>query len=284
MTDPTPHEIFELGDFALDCGVTLPNAQIAYATYGTAQRRARQCHRLSDLVRRHPSRPRMADRRRQAARHDEVFRRRAEHVRATGCPPRRRTRRRPYDRGRFPGDHHPGQCPRAAPAADRAVRRAADPARDRRLDGRLPGLSMGRSPIPTSSSGSRPAAARRACSPHCYVFLDGRQGGARWPTRPMRAATTSSPPDAGLRALGRVWAGWALSQQFYRDELSTGGWASTTSRRFLVDFWEAFWLKLRRQRPPEPAPHLADRRHRRRRPATTATSSARSARSAPRPC
>ena len=30
-----PHEIFELGDYELECGITLPNAQIAYKTHGT---------------------------------------------------------------------------------------------------------------------------------------------------------------------------------------------------------------------------------------------------------
>ena len=30
----TPHETFELGDFVLDSGQTLPGAQIAYTTYG----------------------------------------------------------------------------------------------------------------------------------------------------------------------------------------------------------------------------------------------------------
>lgn len=30
-----PHEIFELGDYELECGITLPNAKIAYKTRGT---------------------------------------------------------------------------------------------------------------------------------------------------------------------------------------------------------------------------------------------------------
>jgi homoserine O-acetyltransferase len=34
MSDPTPHRLFDLGDFALDSGVALPAARIAYATYG----------------------------------------------------------------------------------------------------------------------------------------------------------------------------------------------------------------------------------------------------------
>src|SRR5262245_382058 len=34
MSDPAKVHYFELGDFALDSGVTLPKAQIAYTTYG----------------------------------------------------------------------------------------------------------------------------------------------------------------------------------------------------------------------------------------------------------
>ena len=51
------------------------------------------------------------------------------------------------------------------------------------------------------------------------------------------------PPEAGLRALGRVWAGWALSQQFYREQLyKQMGFEDVDS--FLIDFWEAFWIGL----------------------------------------
>ncbi|MDB5657241.1 MAG: hypothetical protein JWQ94_4854 [Tardiphaga sp.] len=56
------------------------------------------------------------------------------------------------------------------------------------------------------------------CSPFNYVFLEG-----------VKAALTADPafvdgrfiakPDAGLRAMGRVYAGWAMSHGFYRDEL-----------------------------------------------------------------
>ncbi len=33
--DHGPHEIFALGDYLLECGITLPNAKIAYKTRGT---------------------------------------------------------------------------------------------------------------------------------------------------------------------------------------------------------------------------------------------------------
>lgn len=56
------------------------------------------------------------------------------------------------------------------------------------------------------------------CSPYNHVFLEG-----------VKAALTTDPafsdgrfvtkPSAGLRAMGRVYAGWAMSHDFYRDEV-----------------------------------------------------------------
>lgn len=56
------------------------------------------------------------------------------------------------------------------------------------------------------------------CSPYNHVFLES-----------VKAALTADPawrdgrfvvkPVAGLRAMGRVYAGWAMSHEYYRDEL-----------------------------------------------------------------
>jgi homoserine O-acetyltransferase/O-succinyltransferase len=56
------------------------------------------------------------------------------------------------------------------------------------------------------------------CSPYNHVFLEG-----------VKAALTADPafredrfvstPSTGLRAMGRVYAGWAMSHAFYRDEV-----------------------------------------------------------------
>ena len=79
------------------------------------------------------------------------------------------------------------------------------------------------------------------CSPHNFVFLEG-----------VKAALTADPnfqdgrfvahPERGLRAMGRVYAGWALSQAFYRDELwRQVGFSSLED--FLVHNWEGGFLK-----------------------------------------
>ena len=63
-----------------------------------------------------------------------------------------------------------------------------------------------------------PFCASARTSPHNQVFLEG-----------VKAALTAdvafaggdypAPPEAGLRAFGRVYAGWAYSQAFYRERL-----------------------------------------------------------------
>lgn len=78
-------------------------------------------------------------------------------------------------------------------------------------------------------------------SPHNYVFLEG-----------VKAALTGAAcfddgkgvrnAARGLRAVGRVFAGWAVSQAFYREEL----WRSlgyTSIEDYIVGFWEATFLR-----------------------------------------
>ncbi|PRY49569.1 homoserine O-acetyltransferase [Geodermatophilus tzadiensis] len=79
-------------------------------------------------------------------------------------------------------------------------------------------------------------------SEHNQVFL-----------KSLRAALTADPvfnggryspgalPTVGLRAFARIYAGWGLSQAFYRQrEYRRIGFSSLED--FLVGFWEGFWL------------------------------------------
>lgn len=69
-------------------------------------------------------------------------------------------------------------------------------------------------------------------APHNFVFLEGVRSA-------VQAAATA---EAGLRAMGRIYAGWALSQTFYRREMWRGlGFASLED--FLVRSWEASFLR-----------------------------------------
>lgn len=78
-------------------------------------------------------------------------------------------------------------------------------------------------------------------SRHNLVFLEG-----------VKAALTGDPtwrdgwfegkPERGLRAMGRVYAGWAMSQAFYRERLYEHFGVSTIED-YIVQFWEANFLR-----------------------------------------
>ncbi len=78
-------------------------------------------------------------------------------------------------------------------------------------------------------------------SPHNKIFLEG-----------LRAALTADPgwngawfterPIRGLRAFARIYAGWALSQAFYREELwARAGFASRED--YVIRAWEGNFLR-----------------------------------------
>lgn len=73
-------------------------------------------------------------------------------------------------------------------------------------------------------------------APHNFVFLEGIRS-------TLRAARTE---EEGKRAMGRIYAGWALSQTFYRRELWRGlDFASLED--FLVRSWEAGFVRRDRR-------------------------------------
>lgn len=77
--------------------------------------------------------------------------------------------------------------------------------------------------------------------PHNFVFLEGVKAALR-----ADAAWNNGwyveQPATGLRAVGRVYAGWGFSQAFYREERYRDlGYSSLED--FLVAFWEGFFLK-----------------------------------------
>jgi homoserine O-acetyltransferase len=69
-------------------------------------------------------------------------------------------------------------------------------------------------------------------APHNFVFLEGVR----------TAVQNARTPEEGLKAMGRIYAGWALSQTFYRREMWRGlGFESLED--FLVRSWEANFLR-----------------------------------------
>ena len=61
-----------------------------------------------------------------------------------------------------------------------------------------------------------PFCASARTSPHNIVFLEGVKA-ALTADGDWNGGDYDTPPERGLRAFGRVYAGWAFSQTFYRD-------------------------------------------------------------------
>jgi homoserine O-acetyltransferase/O-succinyltransferase len=78
-------------------------------------------------------------------------------------------------------------------------------------------------------------------APHNLVFLEGIKY-ALMADPAWRDGCFVEQPVRGLRAMGRIYAGWALSQAFYREELyRTIGFSSLED--FLIAGWEANYLR-----------------------------------------
>ena len=73
-------------------------------------------------------------------------------------------------------------------------------------------------------------------SHHNFVFLEGVKA-ALTADDAYQGGWYERPPAKGLRAMGRVYAGWAVSQAFYREEVYLRiGYSSLED--YLVEFWE----------------------------------------------
>jgi homoserine O-acetyltransferase/O-succinyltransferase len=79
------------------------------------------------------------------------------------------------------------------------------------------------------------------CSRHNFVFLEGLKAAltadAQW-----NEGWYKEKPAKGLRAFGRVYAGWAFSQAFYREELDLAVLGHSSIEDFMVAFWEGLFL------------------------------------------
>lgn len=79
------------------------------------------------------------------------------------------------------------------------------------------------------------------CSPHNSVFIQGVEAALQAdPT--WQGGRFVAKPERGLRAMGRIYAGWALSQAFYRAELWRELGASSLED-FMVANWEGHFSK-----------------------------------------
>jgi homoserine acetyltransferase len=60
---------------------------------------------------------------------------------------------------------------------------------------------------------------------------------------PASRAWTAEQREMGLKALGRVYAGWGFSQAFYRERLFESVLGFGDLEDFMVNFWEDWALK-----------------------------------------
>jgi homoserine O-acetyltransferase len=80
------------------------------------------------------------------------------------------------------------------------------------------------------------------CSRHNFVFLEGAKA-ALMADAAFKDGWYDAKPDKGLRAFGRVYAGWGFSQTFYRQKLDLEAMGYASLEDFLVGFWEGLFLE-----------------------------------------
>jgi len=239
MSQAAKIQTFALGDFDLDCGKTLPDAQIAYVTYGTlAEGRDNVIVFPTWFVGSHLDiewfigEGKALDTSKYFVIVPHMFGN-GQSSSPSNTPP-------PFDRGRFPAISIQDNV--------RAQHRLVSEAFDVKRIQLVIGGSMGAFQAyqwalahPDLVERISPMCGAARVSRHCYVFLDGAKA-ALLADPAFKGGDYVAPPEVGLKALARVWAGWALSQKFYRDELYKM-MGFDTVEDFLTGFWEAFWVK-----------------------------------------
>jgi homoserine O-acetyltransferase len=235
----TDYEIFALGDVALERGMTLRNAKLAYKTYGSLNAaRSNVIVYPTSFGAQHTDTEWLI--RPGRALDPERYFIVIPNLLCNGLSSSPGNVGPPHDRGRFPN----------VTVADNV-----------RLQHRLLTERLGIARIALvygfSMGGQQayhwgalyPDMVERICvvcgsartAPHNFVFLEGVRH-ALMADPAWRDGWFGEPPLRGLRAMGRIYAGWALSQAFYREELWRGlGFSSLED--FLVAGWEANFLR-----------------------------------------
>ena len=210
------HAVFELGDVALQSGATLPDARLAYRTYGSLNAgrdnvillptfytgtHTRNEGYLRAVPALDPSRYHIV----------------SVNMFGNGLSSSPSNTAPPFDGPRFPAVtlHDNVACQHRFLTEALGVRRIA----------LVFGWSMAgcqayewAAQHPDLVDAILPFCASARTSPHNQVFLEGVKA-ALLADREFAEGDYASPPEAGLRAFGRVYAGWAYSQAFYRERL-----------------------------------------------------------------
>ena len=210
------HRIFELGDVTLQSGVVLPAAQLAYQTYGTLNAERDNVVVLPTFYTGSHIRNegffgpgRALD----PARHFIV----SINLFGNGLSSSPSNTPPPHDGPRFPNvtiwDNV--ACQHRLLTEELGVERVA----------LVAGWSMAAlqsyqwaAQFPDMVSAILPFCGSAKASPHNIVFLEGVKA-ALCADGDWNGGDYEAQPERGLRAFGRVYAGWAFSQAFYREKL-----------------------------------------------------------------
>ena len=209
-------KIYDLGDIALQSGQTLPDAKLAYKTFGALNAAGNNVVLMPSY---YTGTPDSNDGYLGAGRAIDPDRHFIVTVNLFGngsssspsnTPP-------PFDGPRFPKItfHDNVACQHRLLTEALGVERIA----------LVTGWSMGGcqsyqwgAQYPDMVDAIAPLCGSAKTAPHNFVFLDGvrvaLQADCAW-----NGGDYTTPPETGLRAFARVYAGWAYSQTFYRDGL-----------------------------------------------------------------
>ena len=210
------YKVFELGDVTLQSGATLPDAKLAYQVYGSLEAGRDDLvlmptfytgtHvRNEGYLRALPS----LDPARRCIVSVDLFGNGLSSS-PSNTPP-------PFDGPRFPAVtlHDNVACQHRLLTEALGVERIA----------LVMGWSMAGcqsyewgAQFPDMVDAILPFCASARTSPHNKVFLEGVKA-ALTADAAFAGGDYASPPEAGLKAFGRVYAGWAYSQTFYRERL-----------------------------------------------------------------
>lgn len=232
------YEIFDLGDVLLQSGVTLPNAFLAYKTYGTLN--AEKSNAIlfpTSFGDQHYNNEWLIGN--DMALDPESYFIIIPNMLGNGLSSSPSNTPSPYDQAHFPN----------VTIFDNVAMQ------HRLLTERfgiaklalVTGWSMGAiqafqwgASYPDMVERLAPFAGTAKTWPHNEVFIEGLraviQADCAW-----NSGTYAAPPETGLRTLGRVYAGWGFSQPFYREECyRTMGYASLSE--FITGFWEKSFI------------------------------------------
>jgi homoserine O-acetyltransferase/O-succinyltransferase len=209
------YEIFELGDVVLQSGLTLRQAKLAYKTYGKlAPSRDNVIVMPTFYGAQHPdTEPMMrAGRALDPARYFIVV----PNMFGNGLSSSPSNTAAPMDRAAFPN----------VTVYDNVIcqhRLLTEELRIERIR-LVVGFSMGAlqayqwaALYPGMIGAIAPICGAARCAPHNFLFLEGVKA-ALQADAAFAEGWYESPPVKGLRAFGRVYAGWVFSQDFFREQ------------------------------------------------------------------